>query len=139
MSYTLFNLMLHFIFAWYLLIQIVLRRHCLPCLFRTNATGFREQFGSLCRSNGTHCSSITVRWRRWTTEGEKAFVDDRENGKRKREEGERVLSLADVIICWQNRGENMGSGLPETAIMCFFFFFSVYKSSGDAAIPLSCQ
>ncbi len=48
---------------------------------------------------------------------EKAFVDDRQNGKRKREEGEHVLSLADVITCWRNRGEDMGSGLPETAVM----------------------
>lgn len=94
--------MLHFIFAWYLLIQIVLRRHYLSCFIRENAIGFRVQFGSLCRSNGTHCFSITVRWRRWTTEGEKALVDDRENGKRKRKEGECVLSLVDVITRWQD-------------------------------------
>ncbi len=72
-----------FYFCIVLLIQIVLRRHYLSYFIRENATSFRVQFGSLCRSNGTHCSSITVRWRRWTTEGEKAFVDDRENGKEK--------------------------------------------------------
>lgn len=87
LSYTLLNLIFNFIFVLYLLIQIVLRRHYLSYFIRENATSFRVQFGSLCRSNGTHCSSITVRWRRWTTEGEKAFVNDRENGKRKGRRG----------------------------------------------------
>lgn len=91
LSYTLLNLIFNFIFVLYLLIQIVLRRHYLSYFIKENATSFRVQFGSLCKSNGTHCSSITVRWRRWTTEGEKAFVDDRENGKRKGRRG-RVFS-----------------------------------------------
>lgn len=89
-------------------------------LHQRNATGLWVQFGGLCRSNGTHCSSITVRWHRWTTEGEKALIDDWENGKREGG-GERVLSLADVITRWQNRGEETRSGLPETDIMCYFF------------------
>ncbi len=115
LSYILLNLIFKFIFVLYLLIQICLGGTLSPAVLSEKMPLVLGC--SLCRSNGTHFSSITVRWHRWKTEGEKAFVDDRENGKRKREEGEHVLSLADVITRWRNRGEDMGSGLPETAVM----------------------